>query len=179
MPLWWWLYLESLIGRGPTRISRVRCDQAKRGYASRVPLPPGAAARRTRGVLVVRATRFLALVRHRRGGDGARQNSPSPPRFWGSLPPTVFPGGKAVESAKKPKAKNSRPQMALRPRPVSLGDAQNPISPIWSTGRLPLLLIASDSGLMLGRPVRQHPGASSGFLFKKKNIMSELQRADR
>ena len=60
------------------------------------------------------------------------------------------PCGKAVESAKKPTAKNSRPQMALRPREASLGDAHNPIAPIRSTGSLPLHLTASDSGLILG-----------------------------
>ena len=49
-----------------------------------------------------------------------------------------YPCGKAVEPAKKPTAKNSRPQMALRPREASLEDAHNPISPIRSTGSLPL-----------------------------------------
>ena len=54
-PLWLRTLRERPIGRGTTRISRVRCDKAKRGWASRVPLPPGVTARRTGGVLVVRA----------------------------------------------------------------------------------------------------------------------------
>ena len=44
------------MGRGITRISRVLCETAKRGGASRVPLPPGATARRTGGVMVEGAT---------------------------------------------------------------------------------------------------------------------------
>ena len=46
------------------RVFRLLCEKAKRGYASRVPLPCGAAARRTGGVLVEGVTPlFLPLVR--------------------------------------------------------------------------------------------------------------------
>ena len=57
---------------------------------------------------------------------------------------------RAVESARKPTAKNSRPQVALRPREASLENTHNPISSIGSTGSLALRLTASDSGLILG-----------------------------
>ena len=64
-PLWCGTFPKRRTRRGTTRISRVRCGKAKRSCASRVPLPPGAKARRTRGVLVVRAPPpFSALVRH-------------------------------------------------------------------------------------------------------------------
>ena len=67
-PLWLETFTKRRIRRGTTRISRVRCEEAMRGCASRVPLPPGAAARRTRGVLVEGATPFFwPLVRHREG----------------------------------------------------------------------------------------------------------------
>ena len=55
-PLWFGTFPKRRMGRGITRIFRVPCDKAKRGCASRVPLPPGATARRTRGVLVEGAT---------------------------------------------------------------------------------------------------------------------------
>ena len=66
-PLWLETFAKHRIRGGRTSIFRVRCETAKRGCASRVPLPPGAAARRTRGVLVEGATPpFWPLVR--RGG---------------------------------------------------------------------------------------------------------------
>ena len=69
-PLWFGTFPKRLTGRGTTRISRLGCGQRKRGCASRVPPSPGATARRTRGMLVVRATPpFLPLVRHG-GGHG-------------------------------------------------------------------------------------------------------------
>ena len=46
--------------------------------------------------------------------------------------------------------KNSRPQMAQRPRRARLEDAHNPISPMDSTGSAAPRLTASDSGLILG-----------------------------
>ena len=55
-PLWLETFTKRRIRRGRTSIFRVRCEEAMRGCASRVPLPPGAAARRTRGVLVEGAT---------------------------------------------------------------------------------------------------------------------------
>ena len=67
-PLWFGTFPKRRIRRGTTRISRVGCEKAKRGCASRVPLSPGETARRTRGVLVERATPpFSALVRHKGG----------------------------------------------------------------------------------------------------------------
>ena len=54
--LWFYTSLKCRIRRGTASIFRVRCELAMRGFASRVPLPPGAAARRTGGLLVVRAT---------------------------------------------------------------------------------------------------------------------------
>ena len=54
--LWWSLYLEIRVGHGLARIPRLLFDKAERGFASRVPSPPGASVRRTRGVLVEGAT---------------------------------------------------------------------------------------------------------------------------
>ena len=55
-PLWLETFTKRRIRRGRTSIFRVRCEEAMRGCASRVPLPPGAAARRTRGEKVEGAT---------------------------------------------------------------------------------------------------------------------------
>ena len=55
-PLWLETFTKRRIRRGTTRISRVRCEEAMRGCASRVPPSPDGAARRTRGVLVEGAT---------------------------------------------------------------------------------------------------------------------------
>ena len=67
-PLWFGTFPKRRIRRGTTGISRVRYGKAKRGCASRVPLSPGAPARRTRGVLVEGAPPpFSPLVR--RGGS--------------------------------------------------------------------------------------------------------------
>ncbi len=72
------------MGRGITRISRIRCGKKKRGCASRVPPSPGAAARRTREVLVEGATPpFLTLVRHRRVLTGARSGARLTPASGG------------------------------------------------------------------------------------------------
>ena len=69
-PLWGGTFPKRRTGGGTTRISRLRCGQGKRGCASRVSPSPGVTARRTRGMLVVRATPpFLPLVRHG-GGHG-------------------------------------------------------------------------------------------------------------
>ena len=84
------------MGRGITRISRVPCEKAMRGFASRVPPPPGAAARRTRGVLVVGATPlFWTLVRHRGGGAGAPVGSHHLPSSLGGRSLHSDPCGKA------------------------------------------------------------------------------------
>ncbi len=75
LPLWLETFTKRRIRRGRTSIFRVRCEEAMRGCASRVPLPPGAVARRTRGERVEGATpRFWPLVRHRGGVKGDRQN---------------------------------------------------------------------------------------------------------
>ncbi len=72
------------IGSGTTRISRVRCDKAKRGWASRVPPSHGATARRTGGVTVVRATPpFWPLVRHGGGQRGTGVGTPLVPLAGG------------------------------------------------------------------------------------------------
>ena len=71
-PSWFGIFPKRGIGRGTTSISRVLCDKAKRGRASRVPPRP---ARRTRGLLVEGATPlFWTLVRHRVGVKGDTQN---------------------------------------------------------------------------------------------------------
>ena len=81
-PLWSNASPKRRTGSGTTRISRVPCDQPKRGCASRVFLPSVAAARRTGGVLVVGATPgFSALVRHERGQGGTGLRTPYPPLF--------------------------------------------------------------------------------------------------
>ena len=70
-PSWFDIFPKRGIGRGITSIFRVRYEKAKRGCASHVSLPPGATARRTRGVLVEGATPvFLPLVQHRRAFTG-------------------------------------------------------------------------------------------------------------
>ena len=55
-PLWSETFTKRRTGRGTTRICRVGCETAIRGFASRAPLPPGVTARRTGGKMVVRAT---------------------------------------------------------------------------------------------------------------------------
>ena len=108
----------------------MRDREARRRLAC--PPSPGATARRTRGGLVEGATPFLPFkVRHRAGMTIAHQIAHfSSPFRAGGRSLYSDPCGKAVESAKKPTAKNSRPQMALRPRRARLEDAHNPISPI-------------------------------------------------
>ena len=77
---------------------RVPCEKAMRGFASRVPLPPGATARRTRGVLVEGATPpFSPLVRHRGGVNGPPFGPPFTPPLRGgrsvhSDPCGLYPG---------------------------------------------------------------------------------------
>ena len=51
--MWLETFTKRPIRRGTTRIPLVGCDQAKRGCASRVPLPPGVTARRTGGLLAL------------------------------------------------------------------------------------------------------------------------------
>ena len=83
-PLWSKASPKRSTGRGTTRISRVRYGKAKRGCASRVPLPRAAAARRTGGVLVVGATPgFSPLMRHERGQGRTGLRTPCPPLIGG------------------------------------------------------------------------------------------------
>ena len=99
-PLWLGTFPKRRSGGGTTRNSRLRCRQGKRGCASRVSPSPGATARRTREMLVVRATPlFSALVRH---GGGARVEARVETRSAPFAPPcgevaltTMIPGGKA------------------------------------------------------------------------------------
>ena len=110
------IFQKRRIRRGTTRISRVRCDKARRGYDSRVPPSPGAVARRTRGVLVEGATpRFLALVRHRGGVSGPPFGPPLTPPLGGVAPYTVIPAG--------------RPSSRLRSRQRKTADHK------WPSGR--------------------------------------------
>ena len=62
---------------------------------------------------------------------------------------TSTSGPGCAPSSMRP-SKNSRPQMAQRPRGARLEDAHNPISPMDSTGSVAPRLTASDSGLILG-----------------------------
>ena len=94
-PVWSGIFPKRRIERGTTSISRVAGDKAKRGCASRVPPSLGVTARRTRGVLVVRATpSFLALVRHERGVRWPGLWPPYPPSKAGVAPSTVIPTGR-------------------------------------------------------------------------------------
>ena len=47
--LWWSLYLKIRVGHGLAWIPCLLFDKTERGFASRVPSPPGASVRRTRG----------------------------------------------------------------------------------------------------------------------------------
>ncbi len=102
------------IGRGTTRISRVRCDKAKRGWASRVP----PVARRNgapygRGAGGESDPRFLAAGAPRARAKGDRgQDTPCPPCRGRSH--HSGPCGKAIDSARKPTAKNSGPHLVHR-----------------------------------------------------------------
>ena len=82
-PLWLSASLKRCIRRGTTRISRVLCG--KRSEAGpRVSPFPGLTARRTGGVLVVRATpMFWPLVRHGGAQRGTGVRTPFDSPFWG------------------------------------------------------------------------------------------------
>ena len=87
-PLWYGTFPKHRIRRGTTGISLVRYGKAKRGCASRVPRSLGVTARRTRGVLVVRATPpFWPLVRHGGGQRWRPRWRPFAPRAGRSLSP--------------------------------------------------------------------------------------------
>ena len=102
-PLWLRTLRERPIGRGTRRISRIGCEKAERGCASRVPLPPGVTARRTGGVLVVRATPHLfaaSAARGRAKGDRGRDTLCPPLRRGRSHHSDPF--GKAIKSLRIP-----------------------------------------------------------------------------
>ena len=123
----------------------------RRGCAPCVPLRSGGDGRAQKGRKWRERPPFLPLlVRHQAGMTIAHQIAHFSSPFRGVRSLHSDPCGKAVRPARKPTAKNSRPQMAHRPRGASLGDAHNPISPIGNTGSLPLHLTASDSGMILG-----------------------------
>ena len=136
-PLWCGTFPKRRTRRGTTRISRVRCGKAKRSCASRVPLPPGATARRTRGVLVVRATPPFFGAGAPRGR--AKVAALCPPCGEVALS-TVILGGKAIEPAKRPepgtaepRQRTSRPQLAHWPRPAPGGPwPLPPMSDAWN-----------------------------------------------
>ena len=111
--MWLETFPKLRTGSGTTRIRRVGCGKAKRGFASRIPPSPGVTARRTGGAA---------------GGES------DPPFFGAGAPPvrvkgdtacatlypplsgevalsTVIPGGKAIEPIRKPKRPH-RPQAA-------------------------------------------------------------------
>ena len=84
--MWLETFTQRRTRRGTTSIFQVRCEKQMRGCASRVPRSPGAAARRTRGVLVVGATPiFWLLMRH---GAGAGYSG-----LYSSLAPAL--GGRS------------------------------------------------------------------------------------
>ena len=144
-PLWFRTFRERRIGRGTTRISRVPCEKAKRGCASRVPLPPGLAACRARGVLVERATPpFSPLVRHRRGKRCRQRCRPFASPFGEVALSTVIPGGKAIGPARRPalgtaepRQRTGRPQLAHWLPRVLEDRGLYPRCPTRGTSRLP------------------------------------------
>ena len=90
--LWSGPCLESLIGGGLARIPRVGCDN--RGWAAHG-VSPACRGAAQEGEEVEGATPcFLALVRHRAGVGGARQNPPPPLPFSGVAPSTEIPAGR-------------------------------------------------------------------------------------
>ena len=100
----------------------------RRGCAPRVPLPSGGNRGAQKGGKWRERPPFLPFkVRHRAGMTIAHQIAHfSSPFRAGGRSLHSDPCGKAVESAKKPTAKNSRPQMALRPRRGKPGGCTQP-----------------------------------------------------
>ena len=86
-PLWSGTFPKPRIRHGTTRISRVGCRKADRGCASRVPLPPGVTARRTGGMLVVRATLIFGAGAPPGRVRGDKENDTLTLPFLGSLSP--------------------------------------------------------------------------------------------
>ena len=83
-PLWLEIFPKRLIRRGTTRISRVLCDKARRGWLR--PFRPRAARRRaaSEGEMVVGATpEFWPLMRHGAGAGYSGLYSSFSPASWG------------------------------------------------------------------------------------------------
>ena len=90
--LWSGPCLESLIGGGLARISRVGCDNRGEAAAGVFPARRGAAQE---GEEVEGATpRFLALARHRGGVSGPPFGPPLTPPLGGVAPSTLIPVGR-------------------------------------------------------------------------------------
>ena len=95
-PLRFGTFPKRRIRRRRTSIFRVRYGKAKRGCASRVPLSPGAPARRARGVLVEGATPpFLAAGAARGRAKGDRGSDTLCPPLAGGRSLHIDPCGKA------------------------------------------------------------------------------------
>ena len=130
--LWWCRFRKTVTGRGFSRVLTTWGGAAVRGAS---PFRPA------------------EMVAHKRGESGGSDPLFTPPGAapgGGRAPSTVIPAGRPSSRLGSRQRKSSRPQMALRPRRARLENAHNPISPIRSTGSLPLHLTASDSGFILG-----------------------------
>ncbi len=136
--------------RGTTRISRVRCDKAKRGWASRV-----ARVARRNGAPHGRGDGgesdppfFAAGAPRAREKVSAKVSALCPP-FGEVALTTVIPGGKAIERLGIQRRLNVSSWLRVltdealeeqsttdgqRPRRARLEDAHNPISPIRTQG---------------------------------------------
>ena len=99
----------------------------RRGWAPRVPLRSGGDGGAQKGRKWRERPPFLPLlVRHQAGMTIAHQIAHFSSPLSGGRSLHSDPCGKAVESARKPTAENSSPQMALRPREASLGGCTQP-----------------------------------------------------
>ena len=131
----------------------VRCGKAKRGCASRVPPSPAATARRTRGVLVVRATHLFGAGAPSGGSRWATHWATYSPRVgevalttvipadclrnWSdtisikdlcirrrcSTPPIRSTGVKRIQSVFRGRKRTPRPRFAVGPRSRTFASA--------------------------------------------------------
>ena len=94
-PLWCGTFPKRRIGRGTTRISRIRCGKKKRGCASRVPPSPGAAgAPHERGAGGGSDPPFLSAGAARDEVNRRTQWRTINTRLGGVAPSTVIPAGR-------------------------------------------------------------------------------------
>ena len=162
-PLWCSLCLGIRVGSGLARIPRVLCDKTERGGAPRVPASPGAAARRTRGVLVEGATpSFLPLVRHRGvftgAYSGARSTLPVGGRSLHSDP--WREGGQIGSDARRDGSHHQRPApcRATRPtRPLTPAPSLSLLAP----SRPPSWEREKGAAGVMGGPGESSPGRGS------------------